>query len=187
MAKKGTPIVCPDCNSESRYFALSRCEPCYYKIKYEREQARRLEYARRYRKENPDKVLACNRKSYRYSATQRRNVRHYALRTKYGMTEADFDEMLAGQNGKCAICSVTVVVGDERHSHQTACVDHCHATGAVRGILCNRCNKGLGMFEDDLPRFRRVMRYLESDYTNPRFRYRKTKHAPVEQNKGARK
>lgn len=64
--------------------------------------------------------------------------RNYLLKYRYGITEDDFDEMLARQGGLCAICRVVPGVF----------VDHCHATGRVRGVLCFNCNNGLGHFQD---------------------------------------
>jgi hypothetical protein len=60
---------------------------------------------------------------------------------KYGITLADYNAMLAQQNRACAICP--------RQSSRTLAVDHCHVTGRVRRLLCNRCNVGLGNFDDD--------------------------------------
>lgn len=65
--------------------------------------------------------------------------REYHLRRRYGIGQADFDEMLAEQGGRCAICGGP----DPQH------VDHDHRNGWVRGILCFNCNGGLGQFKDD--------------------------------------
>lgn len=68
----------------------------------------------------------------------------YALERNYGITLADYDAMLAAQDGRCAICKTDVPKGKGRFS-----VDHDHVTGKVRALLCNTCNAGLGQFKDD--------------------------------------
>lgn len=67
--------------------------------------------------------------------------RWHALMMKYGITEAEYLRMLAGQGGVCAIC--------ERPSAIRLCVDHNHETGEVRGLLCRGCNLSLGYLRDD--------------------------------------
>ncbi len=63
------------------------------------------------------------------------------------------------QNNKCAICSEEL----DRSSDMTkACVDHDHETGAIRGILCNGCNRGLGQFKDSIRLLNRATEYLIS-------------------------
>lgn len=65
-----------------------------------------------------------------------------------------FDQMLAGQGGKCAACR-----GDSgRRPFQ---VDHCHETGQIRGLLCGNCNSTLGHAKDDRDRLRALIRYLD--------------------------
>lgn len=80
---------------------------------------------------------------------------------RYGMTFADYDRLLAAQGGKCAICGGA----DPRHrknSHvKRFCVDHDHATGKVRGLLCGPCNVGIGAMADDPARIRAAADYLE--------------------------
>jgi hypothetical protein len=61
------------------------------------------------------------------------------LRRRYGITALEADAMLAKQGGLCAICK----------SAPAAHVDHDHATGAVRALLCFNCNGGLGQFKDN--------------------------------------
>jgi hypothetical protein len=65
--------------------------------------------------------------------------RTYHLRRRYGITAHEADALLAGQDGLCAICKAAPAVH----------VDHDHATGNVRALLCFNCNGGLGQFKDD--------------------------------------
>lgn len=76
--------------------------------------------------------------------------RQWNLSRRYGITVAEFDEMLARQGGKCVICE---------QEPKRPVVDHCHETGAVRGILCHRCNIILHGIENADYRGR-AMRYL---------------------------
>ena len=78
------------------------------------------------------------RKASREKNGRQPNKRAYNLATRYRMTEAHEAGMLTAQGGKCAIC--TVELG--RHH-----IDHDHATGAVRGLLCPACNHGVGHLE----------------------------------------
>ena len=65
--------------------------------------------------------------------------RTYHLTRRYGITAAEADAMLEAQGGLCAICKAA----------PAAHVDHDHATGAVRALLCFNCNGGLGQFKDN--------------------------------------
>lgn len=69
----------------------------------------------------------------------------------YRMRPEDYDRMYQGQGGRCAICHCEA---EELH------VDHCHATGFVRGLLCRNCNMGLGSFRDSEASLRRAIAYL---------------------------
>lgn len=77
-------------------------------------------------------------------AARRKDTDHAHLQScrKRGMTPEDYAEMLASQNGGCAIC------GDPPGDRRLA-IDHCHTTGEVRGLLCGPCNTSLGQFKDD--------------------------------------
>lgn len=64
----------------------------------------------------------------------------HTLRTKYGLSVEDVWRMLIEQSGRCAICTTELY---------DPLVDHCHTTGVVRGLLCQRCNVMLGAIERD--------------------------------------
>lgn len=66
---------------------------------------------------------------------------------RYGLTSEQYQALLAQQNGGCAICQATQGLESKNHPLY---VDHDHQTGQVRGLLCQRCNAGLGMFKDSL-------------------------------------
>jgi len=83
-----------------------------------------------------------------------KSVRRYQLKQRFGIDDKDYDLLLAIQGGKCAICRKPCGTG------RRLAVDHCHKTGAVRGLLCHRCNVGIGYFKDDHAVMRRATEYL---------------------------
>jgi hypothetical protein len=74
---------------------------------------------------------------------------------KHNLTKDDYKKMLSDQNELCAICHV-----DEG---KTLCIDHDHVTNKVRGLLCNRCNKGLGLLGDSLDSINSALSYLKGE------------------------
>ena len=68
------------------------------------------------------------------------NVRRFNLRKRYGLTPEQVDRMHRQQNGRCKICMTNPDRG--------LVVDHCHGTGVVRGLLCHKRNKALGLLGD---------------------------------------
>lgn len=79
------------------------------------------------------------------------------MKSMYGMTLAEYREKLEGQGGLCKLCKKPA----EENTHGRLYVDHCHVTGAYRGLLCNKCNRGLGQFNDDLEVLLRAVEYLK--------------------------
>lgn len=79
------------------------------------------------------------------------------LRRQYGISIEQFDAMYELQGGKCGICADRQPRGRGGFH-----VDHCHATGAIRGLLCATCNMLLGMAEDSIDRLRSAMDYLKN-------------------------
>ena len=74
------------------------------------------------------------------------------LKRLYGISAAEYDALLAKQGGVCAIC--------RKHSKRRLCVDHCHLTGTVRGLLCASCNLGLGSLKEDQASLVAALAYL---------------------------
>lgn len=100
------------------------------------ERERRAAYARDWRVKNP--FLAKN--AY--------------LKKRFGINIEQYQEMLEAQGGGCAICGGK----DENYS---LAVDHCHATGRIRGLLHSKCNQGIGLFGDSPDLLRAAAAYLE--------------------------
>jgi hypothetical protein len=80
-----------------------------------------------------------------------------ALLAKYNLSLNEYNELLRKQDGRCAICSTS----DPKGPTSQFCVDHCHKTGRVRGLLCNHCNTGLGKLGDTIESLKKAIRYLE--------------------------
>lgn len=84
-------------------------------------------------------------------------------RQVYGLAEGEFERMLADQGGVCAICGGEETSTDRRSGKvRRLFVDHDHDTGRVRGLLCQRCNFGVGQFRDDPTLLQRAIDYLNS-------------------------
>lgn len=115
----------------------SRCKSCS------------REAQRNWRKARPD----YDKRRYEAEKVETRE-RH--LVRKYGVTLADYDAMLDQQGGKCAICLTTT----DTQRYGVFHVDHCHATGAVRGLLCRGCNNLLGVVKDKPEALARAIAYL---------------------------
>ena len=109
-------------------------------------------YLRQWRANNPEKCKKYNEKR------DKEEIREKAWLRRYGITREWYDKTLALQGGGCAICH-TKEVGRKGHTHLH--VDHDHATGIVRGLLCDRCNKGLGYFKDNESSLASAAEYLE--------------------------
>mgnify|MGYP000296437779 FL=1 len=101
-------------------------------------------------RQRPDLCRDCYRSAKPSPGPSKSRVRQLK---RYGLSVAAFLEMVASQQSRCAICLTT-------HSQADLHVDHCHATGTVRGLLCSFCNTGLGLFRDNPEALRMAVRYL---------------------------
>jgi hypothetical protein len=77
---------------------------------------------------------------------------------RYQMQPGEYDALLRAQGGRCAICGADEAGGKGRFH-----VDHDHATGVIRGLLCHACNLGIGMLRDNPDLMRAAIRYVQGD------------------------
>lgn len=108
-------------------------------------------YMRKFNAENPGYGAE-------YARKRRAEKLHLGAlyKRQYGITVKNYDEMLAAQNGKCLGCGA-----EQGDGHSRLHVDHCHTTGKIRGLLCGRCNRGLGMVKDDPKILQNLIEYLK--------------------------
>lgn len=118
------------------------------KVKAQRDRNRNTEYRKNYMRE--------------YNKTEKRRLytknygKNYYLKNKYGITVEIYDSLLKSQDNRCAICN--------RHISEiksNLVIDHNHTTGAVRGLLCSRCNTGIGQLGDSVDLLEKAIQYLK--------------------------
>lgn len=149
----------------------SRCRPCHTADALEyvrRSQDKTRRYQRKYAEQNKEKLTAYKKRQWllwKNKPEAEKKVlrakkaayvmsRHY--KTTYGITQCDWDAMYAAQGGVCAICKVPGRTGKSKKLS----VDHCHATGRVRGLLCSICNSAIGSLGETPEQWEVVMQYL---------------------------
>lgn len=150
----------------------------YSKQKHSEEEIRerRRNVLRRYAEKHRDQIRAKRRRHYerykeryrewrqtdaaqKYFANYRREHdaerkeygRNKRLVTYYGITSEERDRMQEAVGGRCEVCRVN------KATH----VDHCHATGKIRGLVCHKCNAGIGMLGDNLEGVKQALDYLQ--------------------------
>jgi hypothetical protein len=86
-------------------------------------------------------------------------MREYDLIKAYNITVKEYNQMLDAQQGECAIChrNHTTLNGRKKF----LCVDHDHDTKEIRGLLCDKCNRGIGLFNDNKYLLQRAINYLK--------------------------
>jgi hypothetical protein len=150
LPRLGTRTEARCAYTEHRINALPICARCKKPKRPEQmaEKSRHMckrcltDKTREWAASNPSRWEQQRRKSY--------------LKKKYGVSAEDVDDLLIRQGGACAICGKRE--GDSRGFRMH--IDHDHATGRVRGILCNLCNQGLGAFHDDVALMTTAIAYL---------------------------
>lgn len=125
------------CGTVRSYKAGCRCIGCTHAIRV---------YNARYREANARKIADASR--------QRERLK------RYGLTEGDIRALKRHQGYRCAICR-TLFPKDGQEGKRMH-VDHCHITNRVRGLLCSRCNSGIGKLGDSVDGLRRALVYLEA-------------------------
>jgi hypothetical protein len=89
----------------------------------------------------------------RHGVIPRTKTKNEKYSSKYGITPACYAKLLSEQDGVCAIC---------KEFCDKLEVDHCHKTGIIRGLLCGKCNRGIGQFNDDIKKIQGAIDYLSA-------------------------
>lgn len=136
----------------------NECKTCFavlQRASYQKNRSSRIEATKRWQRENRERHLESQRKR-RVQNRERlqRESRERHLKKQYGITADGFELLVMAQFGLCAICLKEV--GSELH------VDHDHATGRIRGLLCGNCNRAVGQLKDRPSLARSAARYLET-------------------------
>jgi len=122
------------------------------------------ERQKRWREKNPEKVKEKHKK---YSEKNKERCKEYYsnnkdkaferyLKNTYQMSAEEYEFSLKNQSGVCAICKSKCITG------RKLAVDHNHDTGQIRGLLCCKCNRGLGNFNDNLDLLEQAVLYLKT-------------------------
>ena len=106
---------------------------------YKNHREEILKRTAQYQKDHPEDT---RKNQKRWYENNKDHSRRYQIQHLYGLSYEDWFKMWESQDGKCAIC------GRPFTEPSDACVDHNHETGETRGLLCTRCNLGLGYMED---------------------------------------
>lgn len=125
------------------------------------------EYGKQWRLKNKESMKIYHSEFYKKNKKEidRRNIKYYkehrkevylnqrrnALKNSYGLTIEGYEVLVQSQNGKCCICLL----------EKPLVVDHDHETGKIRGLLCHKCNSGIGMMCDDIKIVRMAYEYLK--------------------------
>ena len=122
--------------------------------KRERNRIKNIEW----RKNNREK---CRRATANYRKNYPLRVKNYKLGMKYGISIEEYQQMHKLQEGKCAICKQPeTTIHSQTKKVQQLAVDHCHKTGKIRSLLCQDCNRAIGLFCEDIPRMKSAIDYL---------------------------
>ena len=119
-------------------------------------QKRRATYMKKYREENMDLIRLKDKLKAREPKRKAQILNARRLKV-FGISTGDYEKMFEEQNGVCFICSKP----QRKKVHKHLFVDHCHTTNKVRALLCNNCNTGIGMFEENIQTMKDAISYLE--------------------------
>lgn len=143
------PVLCFYPRIKGKDEVRSRCKDCLGGTGPRTERQKKLSR------------LSSRRRRHRLGEAGKRAARLYLLGSLYGLTEKEYNLLLAAQGGVCAICKQPETKIVKRKTVASLCVDHNHVTGKMRGLLCTRCNLMVGNAEDNPDRLRQAANYLE--------------------------
>lgn len=147
--------ICKDCNTSK--LDSEFCNAGYGKTKSYCKSCGSEKRKIKYRENLLENRELSRVKSLEFRKKNKGYQRKYDLKRNYGITEEEFHALKTKQDHKCAICKTS----DPEGRHGVFAVDHCHVSGDVRGLLCNKCNVGLGSFRDNIEYLANAIDYLK--------------------------
>lgn len=167
--RKNLPVLhFHKCSSITRGYQY-KCKSCvsfYDKNPSKERRLKKISLVRQWEKLNPEKRIAYKKQYYEknkehikqksrdWYQSNKDNYHERAIYRKYGVTKEQYNDLIVSQDLKCAIC------GDGTQKKKMF-IDHNHRTGVIRGLLCTRCNVGLGMFKDNPEVLSKAIKYLK--------------------------
>lgn len=151
-----------ECHPSRKAEGRGLCKSCYDKWLKDNNpvyKQNQLSNTTQWKLKNPEKMkIITDRRAAKIKndPNHKLKTRESTLKRNYGITLKDYDNMLNAQNGGCAICDRKPNPGKNLH------IDHCHATGRVRGLLCHQCNWFLGTVDAEPDILSRLPLYLYS-------------------------
>jgi ribosomal protein L40E len=147
--------LCQHCDKGNPIHARGYCRNCYdrqLKLKNPEYAKRQNDNMKAWRLANQDKVKQREKERNQDPVyREKERIRKWtSLLAKYGLVQADYDQLVTEG---CQLCGAV-----EAASYH---LDHCHTTGKFRGLLCSKCNNGLGMLGDNLEGLYKAIKYLE--------------------------
>lgn len=128
----------------------------YYAARYQKEKEYRKMWQRSYRLRNKEVISTKNNEYY----IKHPEIKRKATLRKHKLTPEQYRKMVNSQNNVCSICGKAETL--RRYgSVQNLVVDHCHKTNMNRGLLCHKCNIGLGVFDDNIDVMASAISYLK--------------------------
>ncbi len=139
--------------SKPNYLEISNIKQKKYR-ETPKSKVKRKEYHDKWKSRNPEYYKLKYRELPKEIRIKKRRKQ---LLDQYNLTEDQFNKMIISQNNLCAICN------NPQTGNRLLAVDHCHKTGKVRGLLCTKCNNGIGNFNDNIEILNKAIHYLIKD------------------------
>lgn len=124
---------------------------------YMRTREQILETKKRYRIKNKEKISKYN-KTYNLNHKCSDEQARSKVIKRMGLTIEQYDELLTKQEYCCAICGT-----HQDKLKQKLSIDHNHDTLKIRGLLCNKCNRGIGLLNDSIVQLQKAIDYLNNN------------------------
>lgn len=158
--KQGDEMNCSICGKEVNKLCKSMCHRCYMQEYNKKHRDKLLAQKREWRKNNKKRQKENDKRWYEQNKQRHKQSSFKAkLKKEYGITPQDYNALNKSQKGCCAICGCTKA---DNSGGKRLAVDHNHETGKIRGLLCDRCNRGLGYFKDNVDFLKKAITYLLS-------------------------